>query len=503
MPIKIDRLWAGTEDSLNDLLARMQAVTPETVSMVEAKRAAYDDEGESRDKRTSRLVQRVGTTGVVQIKGSLVNSDDAFWNEFFGLVGYGEIREAVLELALDPSVTSILLDIDSGGGQVNGMSDVAEVLATVDAKYKPVFAHTGGGMMSAAYYVGSTARQLTASSMAEVGSIGVLIVHKSVARALQQNGIDVTVIRAGEFKALGNPFEELSDTAKADLQKRCDYSYDLFLQHVAERRGVMKSYAKDTMGEGRVFIGQQAVDVGLVDALGSIDFALQGAEVAKTPDYLQHGLSASEQQQDMAQKLTPLYAAARQMALQAGKAQASAGAGDETDEAKAAALASAAAAAAAAAAVVEAEAAETEAAETKPGTEADPRLADLEAANGDLKAQVKVLTQQASELNAQLVAQKVEAAGVADKLKAADRHRTALHAIAAAAVDHLNIALGRSGGQASQLSDEQVVAEHARLSAEFDASFKAGGVAVVSAKGEGAEKPDPLKSARRNAARLK
>lgn len=497
MPIKIDRLWAGTEDSLNDLLARMQAVTPETVSMVEAKRAAYDDEGESRDKRTSRLVQRVGTTGVVQIKGSLVNSDDAFWNEFFGLVGYGEIREAVLELALDPSVTSILLDIDSGGGQVNGMSDVAEVLATVDAKYKPVFAHTGGGMMSAAYYVGSTARQLTASSMAEVGSIGVLIVHKSVARALQQNGIDVTVIRAGEFKALGNPFEELSDTAKADLQKRCDYSYDLFLQHVAERRGVMKSYAKDTMGEGRVFIGQQAVDVGLVDALGSIDFALQGAEVAKTPDYLQHGLSASEQQQDMAQKLTPLYAAARQMALQAGKAQASAGAGDETDEAKAAALA------AAAAAVVEAEAAETEAAETKPSTEADPRLAELEAVNGDLKAQAKVLTQQASELNAQLVAQKVEAAGVADKLKAAGKHREALHAIAAAAVDHLNIALGRSGGQASQLSDEQVVAEHARLSAEFDASFKAGGVAVVSAKGEGAEKPDPLKSARRNAARLK
>lgn len=501
MPIKIDRLWAGTEDSLNDLLARMQAVTPETVSMVEAKRAAYDGEGESRDKRTSRLVQRVGTTGVVQIKGSLVNSDDAFWNEFFGLVGYGEIREAVLELALDPSVTSILLDIDSGGGQVNGMSDVAEVLATVDAKYKPVFAHTGGGMLSAAYYVGSTARQLTASSMAEVGSIGVLIVHKSVARALQQNGIDVTVIRAGEFKALGNPFEELSDTAKADLQKRCDYSYDLFLQHVAERRGVMKSYAKDTMGEGRVFIGQQAVDVGLVDALGSIDFALQGAEVAKTPDYLQHGLSASEQQQDMAQKLTPLYAAARQMALQAGKTQASAGAGDETDEAKAAALA--AAAAAAAAAVVEAEATETEAAETKPSTEADPRLAELEAVNGDLKAQVKVLTQQASELNAQLVAQKVEAAGVADKLKAAGKHREALHAIAAAAVDHLNIALGRSGGQASQLSDEQVVAEHARLSAEFDASFKAGGVAVVSAKGEGAEKPDPLKSARRNAARLK
>lgn len=490
MPIKIDRLWAGTEDSLNDLLARMQAVTPETVSMVEAKRAAYDGEGESRDKRTSRLVQRVGTTGVVQIKGSLVNSDDAFWNEFFGLVGYGEIREAVLELALDPSVTSILLDIDSGGGQVNGMSDVAEVLATVDAKYKPVFAHTGGGMLSAAYYVGSTARQVTASSMAEVGSIGVLIVHKSVARALQQNGIDVTVIRAGEFKALGNPFEELSDTAKADLQKRCDYSYDLFLQHVAERRGVMKSYAKDTMGEGRVFIGQQAVDVGLVDALGSIDFALQGAEVAKTPDYLQHGLSASEQQQDMAQKLTPLYAAARQMALQAGKTQASAGAGDETDEAKAAET-------------DEAKAAETEAAETKPSTEADPRLAELEAVNGDLKAQVKVLTQQASELNAQLVAQKVEAAGVADKLKAAGKHREALHAIAAAAVDHLNIALGRSGGQASQLSDEQVVAEHARLSAEFDASFKAGGVAVVSAKGEGAEKPDPLKSARRNAARLK
>ena len=91
-------------------------------------------------------------------------------------------------------------------------------------------------------------------------------------------------------------------------------------------------------------------------------------------------------------------------------------------------------------------------------------------------------------------------AGSAKLEQAAEGH-AGLRAIAASAVQHLNIALGRSGGTMANASDEQIVADHARLSEEFDANFKAGGVAVTSAKAEAAQ-VDPAKAGRLKAARL-
>lgn len=490
MKLKIGRLWAGTEAELHNLLTRLEAVTPEAEAQIDAKRAAAESGG---DQRSSRLVARSGTTGVVNISGSLVNDDDEFWNSYIGATGYGEIRQALTELATDDSITSIVLNIDSGGGMVSGMADAAEIISLVDQHYKPVTAHTGGSMCSAAYFLGSTARSVSASPMAEVGSIGVLVAHRSVVRALKENGVDVTVIRAGEYKALGHPFEELSEEARKTIQATCDYTYDLFLQHVADRRGVSKAYAQNPMGEGRVFIGQQASDVGLVDYIGSIDAALTNAQVAKKPDLLQHGASAAKKQHEMAHKLSPIYAAARAAAL---KAQ-----GEQDEQLEAANTPP----------VTEDEGAEAAAAENAaPAVEAAApeqdalaeRAADLEAANLDLKAQVKVLTTQAAELNAQIVAQSVTIHNLQESAKAAAKSGEALHAIAAGVVDHLNLAMNLPSGTASQLSAEQLVAEHARLFPQFDAQFKAGGVAGVSFKAEEV-KADPLKNARRNAARLK
>ena len=159
MNLKIGRLWAGTEAELHNLLTRLEAVTPEVEAQIDAKRAAAESDG---DQRSSRLVARSGTTGVVNISGSLVNDDDEFWNAYIGATGYGEIRQALTELATDDSITSIVLNIDSGGGMVSGMADAAEVISLVDQHYKPVTAHTGGSMCSAAYFLGSTARSVSA-----------------------------------------------------------------------------------------------------------------------------------------------------------------------------------------------------------------------------------------------------------------------------------------------------------------------------------------------------
>lgn len=484
--IEMGRLWAGSETSLQQLLRRMDQITPQVVAMVEAQRRAADDgEDTGSGEPSSRLSTRVGSIGVVRISGSLVNGGDPFWNSWLGVVGYDEIRNAVLEFALDQQVTSILLDIDSGGGQVHGMSDVADLVGSVDEHVKPVFAHSGGNMCSAAYYVGCSARRVTASSMADVGSIGVLIVQRSVNRALKENGVDVEVIRAGEFKALGNPFEELSDKARKVLQESCDYTYDLFLQHVAARRNVTTGYAKSTMGEGRVFTGQQAIEVGLVDEITSFDAALQASVVAKKIDFLQHETRHQSADTTMTTKINPLLAAAREAALK--KAQ-------EAD-----AAAAEAAEAAAAAAVSETDEGETPGLEAQAETPEQPAGEQAEVVR--LQAKVELLTAQAAEANKALLAEQVKSAGLAAKLEQAAEGHAGLRAIAASAVQHLNIALGRSGGTMANASDEQIVADHARLSEEFDANFKAGGVAVTSAKAEAAQ-VDPAKAGRLKAARL-
>ena len=481
--IEMGRLWAGSETSLQQLLRRMDQITPQVVAMVEEQRRSADDgEDTGSGEPSSRLSTRVGSIGVVRISGSLVNGGDPFWNSWLGVVGYDEIRNAVLEFALDQQVTSILLDIDSGGGQVHGMSDVADLVGSVDEHVKPVFAHSGGNMCSAAYYVGCSARRVTASSMADVGSIGVLIVQRSVNRALKENGVDVEVIRAGEFKALGNPFEELSDKARQVLQESCDYTYDLFLEHVAARRNVTTGYAKSTMGEGRVFTGQQAVEVGLVDEITSFDAALQASVVAKKIDFLQHETRHQSADTTMTTKINPLLAAAREAALK--KAQ-------EAD--------AAAAEAAAAAAVSETDEGETPGLEAQAETPERPAGEQAEVVR--LQAKVELLTAQAAEANKALLAEQVKSAGLAAKLEQAAEGHAGLRAIAASAVQHLNIALGRSGGTMANASDEQIVADHARLSEEFDANFKAGGVAVTSAKAEAAQ-VDPAKAGRLKAARL-
>lgn len=507
MKIQLGRLWAGTEDSLLDLVQRLSQITPEVVAMIEARRADEPTDGQDSGPPLSRLIVKAGTTGIVRIYGSLVEGDDEFWNEWMGVTGYGEIRNAVLQLAMDPEITSIMLDVNSGGGQVTGMSEVADIIAAVNAEIKPVTAFTGGQMCSAAYYTGCAADHITASTMADVGSIGVLIVHRSIARAMTEAGIDVNVIRAGEFKALANPYEQLSDKARKTLQDACDYTYSLFLDHVGEQRMVSKSYARDIMGEGRVFIGQQALDVGLVDSIDSFDAALQAATVAKKVDYLQHGLSLSTFENPKHMKQNPLLAAAREAALrQAQEARAAAEAAAGTGAAPAEGGAPAAGVEGEPAAVAEGEA--TEGAQAAEGgavaQEAAPGGVAVAEQLTAAVAQVAVLEKQVEALNDKLLAAGVEAARAKGELEKAQASRTSLRAIANSVVDHLNIALGRAGGTAEKLSDEQLVADHDRLSAEFDANFKAGGVAVPSStKGAAVSAADPKKAARVQAARLK
>lgn len=198
-----------------------------------------------------------------------------FFSRYFGDVSMAGIAKAFLSAVADDSVKAIVLNIDSPGGTVSGTEALSDAIYSAKGK-KPVIAFANGMMCSAAYWVGSGVDKIVVESTATVGSIGVVMVHVDWSEAEKKYGIKRTVLTAGQYKAIGNDAEPLSDKARKVLQNHLDYIYSVFVAAVERNRGVSNEQAL-AMADGKVFIGQQAVDAGLADTVGSLDSAIEMA----------------------------------------------------------------------------------------------------------------------------------------------------------------------------------------------------------------------------------
>jgi len=175
--------------------------------------------------------------------------------------------------AADPAIKGIVLALDTPGGTVDGVSSVVEAIISAK-KHKPIITYADGLLASAGVWIGSTANAIVCDSMAQVGSIGTIMIHQEQAKAEETDGITSTVMVAGKYKGDGNRHEPLSDQAKTNFQQSLDYYYSMFVDHVASSRGVTIADCLSTMAEGRIFIGQQAKDAGLVDKIGNLETAI-------------------------------------------------------------------------------------------------------------------------------------------------------------------------------------------------------------------------------------
>jgi signal peptide peptidase SppA len=261
-------LWAGSPESYEVVeRARIGAQT-----MAKELLARGGDQPD-----TPKGWTKSGDLAIVPVSGSLINGH-AGWLSFFGVTGYDDIASALTQAVMDPDVKSILLDVSSGGGQASGAQPLADYVAQVGA-VKPTSAHIDDVGASAAYWVASAAPGgITVSPMGIAGSIGAVQIHTSYARQLAADGVDKTVIRSGEFKMLGNPYETLTDTAKAEMQAQVNDVNALFEAQVAKVRGVPVADGGTRMGQGRTFLGQRAVAAGLVDKVQTRDQAVAAAK---------------------------------------------------------------------------------------------------------------------------------------------------------------------------------------------------------------------------------
>ena len=185
-----------------------------------------------------------------------------------GLTSYGEIN-ALLDAALaDPSVTGILLDVDSPGGEAGGVFELAQRVRAADA-VKPVWSIASDSAFSAAYAIASAASRVYVTQTAGVGSIGVIAMHVDQSVRDAQEGYRYTAITAGDQKNDFSPHEKLTNEAHARLQSEVDRLYGIFVDHVAVMRNLDPRFVRST--QAGLYFGPEAVTAGLADAQCSFD----------------------------------------------------------------------------------------------------------------------------------------------------------------------------------------------------------------------------------------
>lgn len=213
---------------------------------------------------------RVTDDGIalVPVSGLLVDRGDWLGDLGGWATSYEGLAEQFRRLAKDSVIKSVVLDIDSGGGVVAGLWDLCAEIGKLK-KSKKVYAVAANFAASAAYAIGSMAHEFYVSRAGTAGSVGVIVIHQSYARALEGAGIDTTIIAAGEHKADGNPFTPLSHGARAEFAASIDQTNNEFVAHVAKHRGLSED---DVRGmQARVYSGSRAVDAGLADGVKSVE----------------------------------------------------------------------------------------------------------------------------------------------------------------------------------------------------------------------------------------
>lgn len=255
-------VWMMDESRLKVMTHFIRSVSVPDSQAVAAAQSARMAARES-DTRQARRV------AVVPISGMISKSFDVMcW--LFGGTACDEISMAMDILCDMPDVETILLKIDSPGGSTYGVEELSQKIYSLRAK-KRILAIADPMACSAAYYIGTAAEKFYCIPSGDVGSVGVYRIHVDESKALEAEGVTVSVIQAGKYKAEGMPFRPLSDDAKAFLQADVDRIYAKFLADVGRNRGISAQTVAEKHGQGRPVAGPDAISAGMVDGLTTFD----------------------------------------------------------------------------------------------------------------------------------------------------------------------------------------------------------------------------------------
>lgn len=217
-----------------------------------------------RAKRQEEGHYVAGSVAVIPIVGSLVQRGG--YVGYSGMTSYDAIERMFDTAMSDDSVQSILLEIDSPGGEVAGAFDLAEKIFQGRGR-KRIVAAVSELAASGGYLLASAASEISVPATGYVGSIGVVTAHADYSGALEQRGIAVTFIYAGDKKVDGNPYGPLSDRAHQDISADIRSLYGLFVDAVSRYRGLSPERVQDT--QAGMYLGRAGIDAGLADRVNT------------------------------------------------------------------------------------------------------------------------------------------------------------------------------------------------------------------------------------------
>lgn len=250
----LDRRIAGdrfTEDELVDRIASGRTAGP----------------------RGSAGPRRSGVVGELAVYGVIAHRAEAFAMTSSQGTSVQALAHGFRTLMADPEVTGILLDVDSPGGQIAGVPELAEEIRAARGR-KPIVAVSNTLMASAALWLASQADEVVVTPSSLTGSLGVVMGHEDRTGKLEQDGIKVTLIHAGEHKVELYPQNALSDDARAHLQSLVDGVYASFVTAVAKGRGMTAADVRINFGGGRLLSPKEAVRVGMADRVDTYENTL-------------------------------------------------------------------------------------------------------------------------------------------------------------------------------------------------------------------------------------
>jgi signal peptide peptidase SppA len=189
-----------------------------------------------------------------------------------------ELRSALAALEHDSRTNSVLLMVDSPGGDVIGSEEAAAAVRSL-ARRKRVVAMVDGIAASAAYWIVSGASEIVVTPSGSVGSVGVYAAHEDLSEAAKKLGVRTTLIASSPEKVESNPFEKLSDPARADMQSKVDHYARVFQQDVAIGRRTTLTDVRANFGKGRMVLARDAVQAGMADRIGTVETVLGEAAV--------------------------------------------------------------------------------------------------------------------------------------------------------------------------------------------------------------------------------
>mgnify|MGYP001667882438 CR=1 FL=1 len=235
----------------------------------------------NRARAISRNRDIDGLVKVIYAEGNIIDGDDGF-------SGYGNINRTLaselIRVAEDDDIDAVVMRVNSPGGSAFVSDVIWDAVEYVKSR-KPIVISMGDYAASGGYYISCAANYIYAEPGTITGSIGIFGMFPSFAGTAEKIALTYDGVKTNQYADLGNALRPLTDGEKALFQKMVEQGYDTFITRVANGRNLSKAMV-DSIGQGRVWTGEQALERKLVDAMGGLDDAIvKAAALAKMTNY--------------------------------------------------------------------------------------------------------------------------------------------------------------------------------------------------------------------------